>query len=478
MSTTPATPTTPAVATRRALLIAAVLIASIELTGIFLDPAPLFFMGDSRAYVMTAVSGHLPPNRSFVYGWLIRWLALWPGTLTGLVLAQTAAAGATAWLLAVALLDYFEVRPVVAITAAILLALDPLQILHERMVLTEAFTLLLWSTQLLLGLRYLRCPAMTPLVAAAIVGVAVVSLRIAYVPVVVVSVLLLPVLAWHERSRSRGGMSGFTWYLTHLAVAGVAIAALHAGYRHLVGDLFGSPPAYQYEDGFFLASAWAPLVHPSDADDPRLALVVERQRMDAEIPLQALDLRWRQRWDQAGLVARVREAFAGNAYVANGAMKRMCLRIIRRDPVGIAHLTLATYAEYWQRPDALRQELLTEQGSVLPLPPSFVAELQRWFGVDFSRSHATMTLSKRYHLAGGPWYMILVVSPILGVLSVWCSPRKNRPGAASLCIASGLLLAVTCAGAVQSSYRFLHPLSFTALISLGVIFQSMTRERR
>ncbi|HLC13603.1 MAG TPA: hypothetical protein VJK31_10130, partial [Chthoniobacterales bacterium] len=43
---------------------------------LMLDPSPKFYMGDSRSYIATAVTGWIPPDRSFFYGYVIRWLAV------------------------------------------------------------------------------------------------------------------------------------------------------------------------------------------------------------------------------------------------------------------------------------------------------------------------------------------------------------------------------------------------------------------
>ena len=37
------------------------------------DPLPKLFMGDSESYLWTAWSGWMPPDRSFLYGYVIRW---------------------------------------------------------------------------------------------------------------------------------------------------------------------------------------------------------------------------------------------------------------------------------------------------------------------------------------------------------------------------------------------------------------------
>src|SRR5215470_11950721 len=49
------------------------------------DPLPKLFMGDSGSYLWTALSGWIPTDRSFLYGYVIRWSSLWIGSLTSLL---------------------------------------------------------------------------------------------------------------------------------------------------------------------------------------------------------------------------------------------------------------------------------------------------------------------------------------------------------------------------------------------------------
>ena len=49
------------------------------------------------------------------------------------------------------------------IVSSILFAVDPLQLIHERLILTETFTLLLLAGNLLAAFRYLRYPGLLSL---------------------------------------------------------------------------------------------------------------------------------------------------------------------------------------------------------------------------------------------------------------------------------------------------------------------------
>src|SRR5215510_15081300 len=85
------------------------LVLAIKLLLFWLDPTPKLFMGDSGAYVHTALTGWIPEDRSYFYGYLVRWLAVWPHSFTPLLFVQTLASGATAIVFAVICRRFFEI---------------------------------------------------------------------------------------------------------------------------------------------------------------------------------------------------------------------------------------------------------------------------------------------------------------------------------------------------------------------------------
>jgi len=159
-----------------------------------------------------------------------------PGTLTTLIFAQVLVSAATAWLFALALLRFFRVHFAVAIAASIAFVLDPLQIVHERLVMTETFTMFIFAGHLLLGFSYLRHPRLVTLAAVCLTGILLVSLRIVYTPIVLAEAVLLPVTRWtlaRDWSRTKG-------LALHLSLSVLMTLVLHGGYRYLVGAWGGS----------------------------------------------------------------------------------------------------------------------------------------------------------------------------------------------------------------------------------------------
>ena len=72
------------------------LVLAMKLLLLWLDPTPKLFMGDSWSYIWTALKGWIPEDRSYFYGYLVRWLPAWPHSFTPLLVIQALASRATA----------------------------------------------------------------------------------------------------------------------------------------------------------------------------------------------------------------------------------------------------------------------------------------------------------------------------------------------------------------------------------------------
>ena len=235
--------------------------------------------------------------------------------------------------------------------AAVVFAVEPLQILHERLVLTASFAMLLLAVYLLFGLWYVVRPRVSMLVAIAVTGTLLMSLRLVYAPAMLRTAVLLPLLAWAPRYAAKR-------VAAHLALSLLATFSLHQVYKVAIGLGAHRPPAYQYQDGFFLISAWTPLLKPEDATDPRARQVVEKLLAGGKYPLRDRGLREAQRWrEDGGFVSELVAAFDGDRYSANLAAQRMCAQIARRAPVSVARIALATHWDYWRALPLLRMRL-------------------------------------------------------------------------------------------------------------------------
>ncbi len=447
----------------------ALLLAAIKGLQLLLDAQPLFFLGDSLSHLMAAVRNYIPAERSFIYGWIIQWTALASRNLYVLIFWQVLAGGVTAWLLAFGLLRFFAVRPVVAITAAVLFAWDPMQLLLERMVLCETFSLLLLAINILLGLSYVQKPRGWPLLGVALSGILLVSLRFMYIPVVLAEAVLLPVLAWLHPPGNPTRRARFTTMGFHLVIALVASLALHAFYRHEVGQRTRLPPAYYHMNGLFLIAAWAPVLEVEDAADPVMAEVLRQQAQDPVSPLRNPYRREDQLWADHGLRVRLLRALDQNVHAANESAKRTCHNTLRRDPWGLAVLTCETLGRYAMPKSEQASRLLTEQGSDRAWPEDLLTLLRDHYGYTPKTEATTLTPLKRYHLACYPWCVVLLLSPLLWLLCYPCCTALQKSGAILLFLISGLIIGAVCVATTVSSLRYLHPFSFTALMALAVL---------
>jgi putative flippase GtrA len=115
---------------------------ALKVLGLVVDPQPQFFLGDSASYLHTALTDWVPPDRSYWYGVLVRWIVGDTQSLTPLLIAQASAGAATAFLAAWWVHIVFQARRWVLCLVAVACLIDPSQLLFERYVLTETFALL------------------------------------------------------------------------------------------------------------------------------------------------------------------------------------------------------------------------------------------------------------------------------------------------------------------------------------------------
>src|SRR4051794_21091348 len=126
------------------------LVSACKLALYIADPYPSFHFGDSGAYLATALLKWIPPDRSFTYGFLLRPLVLGSHSLTSVLKLQIVGSGVASVILGMLLLCYFRAKPGIAVTFAGICAIEPLQLMAERFVMTETvatfgFAVYLWT---------------------------------------------------------------------------------------------------------------------------------------------------------------------------------------------------------------------------------------------------------------------------------------------------------------------------------------------
>src|SRR5438093_3149426 len=172
------------------------LVFAIKLLLLWLDPTLKLFMGDSWSYIWTALTGWIPGDRSYFYGYLVRWLAVWPHSLTPLLVIQSLASGATAIVFALICSRFFEMSNSLSFLIGLLCALDPCQLVWERYVMTETFSLLVYVLVLYWSMAYLRDRRLWQLAVVQALSVMLIGFRISYLLLVQVCTILLPLIAF------------------------------------------------------------------------------------------------------------------------------------------------------------------------------------------------------------------------------------------------------------------------------------------
>src|SRR4051812_43428436 len=176
-----------------------VLVAACKLAFYIADPYPSFHFGDSGAYLATALMKWIPPDRSFTYGFLLRPLIIETHSFAPVIAIQIVASGVASVVLGMLLLRYFRAIPVIAASFACLCAIEPLQLMSERFVMTEAlatfgFALYVWTV-----LSFVRSNRLWNLIAAQVLGVGLVSLRFSFLPLVLIFSVAVPMLNPYKR---------------------------------------------------------------------------------------------------------------------------------------------------------------------------------------------------------------------------------------------------------------------------------------
>ena len=339
------------------------------------DPNPQFFLGDSGSYLWTALTGWIPPDRSYLYGFLIQSITIKSGSLFSLVLVQTLASAFSAGVLGWILLRFFDIRNEIATVAVVLYSLEPLQLLYERFVMAETFSLMAAMLFIVFLFVYLENGRKRFLVLASFLGVVSVALRMSFLPPVIVLSFAAPLIRFFFAPPEGGAGVHARLRALLLALAVVTISHLffHDGYKLLTGRLAGEPPAYQYADGLFLLSAWSPVMTPNDL----LAAGLSEQVIAGSAKA-TLEARRTQRWQENGLVAALNRHY-GDSMKANAAAKKISLHILKRDPIGVFRLAVRTYFRGWRR--EVIKGCIQEDSGNRAIPADMVQSAARHFHV-------------------------------------------------------------------------------------------------
>jgi hypothetical protein len=446
----------------------------------FLDPIPKFFFGDSECYVCTAVKDWIPPDRSFTYGYVIRLAAVFAGSFMPLLAIQIVASTLSAVILAVALNRFFSVTPIIAYLFGILCAVEPIQLLYERYVMTETLSLFLFALYIASLFRYLQCASLRVLCLVQLIGTLLISLRVSYLPIVLLNAGLLPLLAAMEHtpprtvpqlplafsvSHAKGKLPCWSVRGCHLLISVALTFLLHTAYKQLFAALSEHPPGYHACGGLFILSIWAPVVEPIDFPYPELR---DQVFGDLRYPLKDRTTRGDQMFSEGGLISRMEAAIA-YAPECNRAALTTAMNALRREPLGIAKLSAETIQDYFH-PGLIRATIMNDLGmNQVPEYQNFYRAYEKYFAIPGGGIQQPFTLTKRYYQNALPWYWFLLLSPLLAAVALLYSRGSNTRHMLELFVLIGCSAATASILTVAPVVRYLQPVAWLALCLLGII---------
>jgi hypothetical protein len=375
----------------------------------------------------------------------------------------------------------FEMSNALSFLFGSLCALDPSQLVWERYVMTETFSLLIYVLVLYWSLAYLRRRRLWQLAIVQALSVLLIGFRMSYLLVVQACTVLLPLFAFTRcglpalRSRSEAHASKsrvITTTLTHVIASIAMISVMHGAYKYANGWLSIREPAYLYDAGAHLASVWAPVLEPSDASDPRLAEIIAN---GDQFKIKNLHLRNAQQFGQGLLMDRWHE-IEKDPGKNDRIARETAINALRRRPLGILGLAVKTYMGYLN-PGSIWRYARSDLGYGM-LSDDQVKMLAEKFGFKTVNrpSAQPYSLLQWYFLLAWPYYLIVIVSPLVCAFATWLS--GDRASALLLFVHASILMVVVTALSPQACIRYLQPVSALTLLSIAGCVDWLVRRRR
>jgi len=448
-----------------------VLIFAVKFLLLWLDSTPKLFLGDSGAYIWTALTGWIPSDRSYFYGYLVRWLAVWPHSFGPLLLSQMLVSAVTAIVFALICSRFFEMSNRLSFFFGLMCALDPCQLVWERYVMTETFSLLVYVLVLYWSLAYLRDRRLWQLAIVQALSVLLIGFRMSFLPVVQACTILMPLIAFarcafpalRNRSEARAPEWGvLTTGLTHMIVSIAMMFVMHGAYKYANGWLSNREPAYLYDAGAHLAAVWAPALEPSDASDLRFGDLIAN---GPQIKIKDLRSRNAQQYGKGLLIDRWRE-IEKDPRKNDRVARETAINALRRRPWEIVWLAVETYMGYWN-PGSIQGYARTDLGYA-KMNDDAVKMFAEKFGFRAVKDPRTQpySLLQHYFLRSWPYYFIVIVSPLVCAFAIWLS--RDRSFVLLLFVHASILMAVVTVLSPQPCIRYLQPVSVLTLLSIAI----------
>lgn len=451
----------------RAIFAGLTALLAIKLIWLLGDPTLRLFMGDSASYLHSALTGWMPPDRSFTYGILVRVSAVTFGSPLALVLLQTLSGIACSVLLTGLLNQGLGVRFGLAAAAGLLLALDPGQLLYERMMMAESAGTLALVAHVMLLAVYARTGSWRWMVRAAVLGITAVSLRFSLLPVVLGLALTAPLVAALHAPRQRPVLVQLA---QHLAIALLATGTLHLAYMQCYRLMPGGEAGYMPASGMMRIGLVAPMVRAEHFEGTGVPGSIL-----ADVEPALVDPRNREShvWTPGGLYQTIARHTDRPEQVA----RTITSRALRDDPARLLTLGLGNFADYFDA--GIREARIADDMGRRPPDAGVLKALRERLQYDAEGVAASDSWATRWFHTGAPWLIggLFALAPLtLLVLALnWHSPY--RPAVLVLCLASLGLVASHLLFAHIPSLRYLHPMPWFVLANLTLLAEGLSRRR-
>jgi hypothetical protein len=457
------------------------LILALNFVLLALDPLPKLFMGDSAAYLHIALTGRAPIDRSFLYGYVIRWSSVWTQSLTSLLILQAFLGAITAILIPIVCRSIFGLASRPSYLFGLLCSLDPLQSVWQRYVMTETVSLFFYVLMLLFSFLYLKHRRLWQLALVQILAVFVISFRMSYLLVVQISAIFLPLIAFFPEIRTAlrthsfmSKMSELKSAAVHLVFSILLMFVLQQGYRDVNGRLAGRKPAYLHASGFSVLTTWAPVLKPTDSPDPRLSELIAE---GSQFQLNNIRARDAQLYSPGHLIARWKQ-IEPNFAIANQVAEQTALHAVLHRPLDVAMLGVKTFLDYWDFARIHRQVNIELGKAHRPnnWPDTMTSALAAHFRLSSPTPEdtKTYTLLQRYYLRAQPYYYVVLLSPFVCCGLIFF---VSEGYVSLLFLHTWILLGTATILSKAASVRYLQPMSLLTILIFAVLVKVVIDRR-
>jgi hypothetical protein len=292
-------------------------------------------------------------------------------------------------------------------------------------------------------------------------------LRIAYVPIVTLTVLLFALILWRRLGRRQRLALGAAALGPFLAVASIVLANWFVFADRYPGELFVDKLS-----GVLLASTFAPALQPADFEHAGIPIT---NAQFVELRLANYNRRLAQAWgrspgDLNQFIKNTLGVEHNYTAVVERAARNLVWSALMRDPAAVAEVYLRNAMLYAQ-PSEWRGRFNSEMGISRPLPADFIAYSNRYSaGIDPEITAVRSPLLRLYE-AACPFYPLQL---LLGIIAAACLVLRERRTAAAVLVAG--LVAVLAAAplySVELVARYLLGAVVASYLLIGLAIQSV-----